>query len=115
MEALTYQESSRRFLENAGEQLAAGDLQQASEKGWGAAAQMVKAVSDDRGWQHSRHRHYLQTIGRLRSETGDGELRPLWNSASALHENALDAYEIEEALGHVRELTLRLAALLPQT
>ena len=32
--------------------LAEGDLCQAGEKGWGAVAQLTKAVATDRGWQH---------------------------------------------------------------
>ena len=36
---------ARDFLEKSREYLAAGDLHQASEKGWGAASHMVKAVA----------------------------------------------------------------------
>ena len=50
----TYREQSRVFLAQAHfEELAKGDLQQASEKGWGAASQMVKAIAQERtrnGW-----------------------------------------------------------------
>ena len=45
----TYQERSWAFLAKAREELAVGDLEQASEKGWGAAAMMVKAVAGQRG------------------------------------------------------------------
>ena len=38
-----YREQSRQFLAQAQQELAAGDLPQASEKAWGAVAQMVKA------------------------------------------------------------------------
>ena len=43
------------FLAAARACLAEGDLLQASEKGWGAAARMVKAVAETRGWRHSSH------------------------------------------------------------
>ena len=49
--------SSRAMMAQSHSELAQGDLQQASEKGWGAAAQMMKAVAETRGWDHSRHRH----------------------------------------------------------
>ena len=42
MTTQTYQQASQRFLAQAKEELAAGDLLQASEKGWGAAAQMLE-------------------------------------------------------------------------
>ena len=45
----TYREQSRIFLSEASEELVKGDLQQASEKGWGAASQMVKAIAQERG------------------------------------------------------------------
>ena len=46
MTTQAYQQASQRFLDQAKQELAAGDLQQASEKGWGAAAQMLKAIGD---------------------------------------------------------------------
>ena len=42
MTTQTYQQASQRFLAQAKEEMAAGDLQQASEKGWVAATQMLK-------------------------------------------------------------------------
>ena len=59
-----YQQDSEYFLAQAGRELAAGDLPQASEKGWGAAAQILDAVAKQRGWEHNRHRHYLRITGR---------------------------------------------------
>jgi hypothetical protein len=41
-----YTSASREFLAKAQEALELDDLAQASEKGWGAAAQMVKAVTE---------------------------------------------------------------------
>ena len=69
----TYREQSRVFLAQAHEELAKGDLQQASEKGWGAASQMVKAVAQERGWLHRSHRHLHGVINSLDRETGDPE------------------------------------------
>ena len=40
-----YQLAGRRFLTQARRELAEGDLAQASEKGWGAAAQVLKAIA----------------------------------------------------------------------
>ena len=49
MATQTYQQASQRFLAQAKQELAAGDLPQASEKGWGATAQILKAVAEQRG------------------------------------------------------------------
>ena len=84
---LNYQERSRRYLEKAREELAAGDLEQASEKGWGAAALMVKAVAQQRGERHRKHGFLFTVVEDLVDETGDDELRRLFDSANSLHTN----------------------------
>ena len=100
-----YQQASEHFLAQARRELADGDLPQASEKGWGATAQMLKAIAERRGWEHSRHRHHLVTVSRLRSETGDGDIRRLFRAASDLHENfyenTMQAFEVAESLDDV--------------
>ena len=45
----TYRELSREYLAKAFEELKAGDLTQASERGWDAAAQIVKALAEQSG------------------------------------------------------------------
>ncbi len=44
-----YATTSRDFMTRANRYLDDNDLHQASEKGWGAAAQMVKAIAEERG------------------------------------------------------------------
>ena len=114
-----YQQASEHFLAQARQELAAGDLPQASEKGWGATAQILKAVAEQRGWEHSRHRHHLVTVSRLRAETGDGDIRRLFNTASALHENfyenTMQTFEVAEGLDDVEALMDKLIPLLNQT
>ena len=55
-----YVDQAQVFLEQAYSEMRAGDLRQASEKGWGAASLMVKAVAEKQGEGHSRHRSPLQ-------------------------------------------------------
>ena len=114
-----YQQASERFLAQARRELADGDLPQASEKGWGATVQILKAVAEQRGWEHSRHRHHLVTVSRLRSETGDGGIRHLFRAASDLHENfyenTMQAFEVAESLDDVGALLGKLLPLLDQT
>ena len=76
-----YQQASEQFLAQARQELSDGDLAQASEKGWGTAAQILKAIAEQRGWEHNRHRHYLRIASRLRAETGDGDIRRLTDVA----------------------------------
>ncbi len=78
---------SREFFTKAEEALAQGDLLQASEKLWGAAAHMVKAVAEGRGWEHSGHRELFQVVNRLANESGDADLRHLFHTANSLHSN----------------------------
>jgi len=119
MTSQQYQQASERFLTQARQELAEGDLAQASEKGWGATAQMLKAVAEQRGWEHHRHRYYHRAASRIRAETGDGEIRRFFDSASALHENFYEddmaADEVAERLDDVEALMDRLIPLLIQT
>ena len=111
-----YQRASERFLAQARQELAAGDLPQASEKAWGATAQIFKAIAERRGWEHSRHRHYNQIASRLRAETGDGDIRRLFNTASALHENFyendLHIAEVTDGLDDVENLIDKVLLML---
>ena len=115
-----YQQTGDRFLEQARRQLGDGDLPQASKKGWSATVQILKAIAEQRGWKHSRHRHHLVAANRFRSQTGDGDIRRFFTVASDLHENFyenhLDAAAVAESLDdHVAALVAKLPLLLNQT
>ena len=75
------------FLAKGREHLAEGNLHQAAEKGWGAAA----------------HNHFHRAISRVRQSTGNDRLRLLQGRAEILHVNFydvdLDAAQIEKARG----------------
>ena len=114
-----YQQASEHFLAQARQEHSDGDLAQASEKGWGAAAQILKAIAEQRGWEHNRHRHYLRIASRLRAETGDGDIRRLFGVASLLHENfyenQMEAEDVAGGLDDVEALLDKLIPLLNQT
>ena len=79
---------TRRMLEHADEQLRLGDLVQASEKGWGAAAHYMKAVAKHRGWQNDSHRDFFTIKDRLADETDSPEqIRLLFLALRGLHQN----------------------------
>ena len=113
----TYREQSRVFLEQAYRELQEGDLYQASEKGWGASSQMVKAVAEERGWDHTRHRDLFSDVFRLRRETGDRDISRLFEPANLLHANfyegEMDQADVEDALERIRQFVEKLEALLP--
>ena len=50
-----HRERSRHFLSLVDDELTRGELEEASNKMWGAAAHAIKAVAERRGWQHHAH------------------------------------------------------------
>ena len=109
-------DTASEFLSKAHTYLAEGDLLQASEKGWGATARMVKAVAETRGWRHSSHGDLYRAIDRVADELSDERLQNLFRSASALHQNFYEGWMTEAAvadgLKDVEEITSRLRAVL---
>ena len=112
----TYQEQSKVFLEKAHTELEEGDLHQASEKGWGAAAQILKAVAEERGWEHGSHRLLFDVAGRLASETQSEEFRDGFSAAHLLHINCyegwLDRTSVEAYLSRVEQFVSDTEAVL---
>ena len=107
---MDYRQQAREFLAQSREYLADGQLHQASEKGWGAAAWMAKAVAVTQGWQYDRHDHFQVVMNNARSMTGNDRLRQLSSVAHNLHRNFyvrrmfLDADVIGLDLGEIEEL-----------
>ena len=87
MNPVSYLEQARIFLEQAEEELARGDLRQASEKAWGAAAQAVKAAGEARGWEHDTHGRLFDVVRLLAEEAGQTGLRDSFRLANRLHRN----------------------------
>ena len=116
MVAHIYQAASRQLLAQGREELAGGDVRQASEKGWGAAAQMVKAIAEQRGWQRRNHAALFDAISFLVSETRDREIRRLFHVANALHinfyENWDNAANVSSALDDMERFLDKLEPLV---
>ncbi len=83
----TYREQGRIFLAQAHEELAKGDLQQASEKGWGATSQKIKAIAQERGWPHRSYRSLLDAMDLLRGEAGDEDQEIQFGAGENPHQN----------------------------
>ena len=80
-----YRSQAREFITKSRRYLAEGDLHQASEKGWGAAAWMAKAVAETQGWQYTRHDQFADVMRRAQQLSGDPRLRQLRAEANELH------------------------------
>ncbi len=108
-----YINTADEFLAKARAYLADDDLLQASEKGWGAATQMAKAVAESRGWQHASHRDLHHTVDRL---ADDAQIRALFLSANALHTNFYEGWMtaglVDQGLSDVEALVGLLEPLL---
>lgn len=85
-----------KYLQEAENLLNKGDYVQASEKAWGAASQVVKAVAAKRGIELRSHGDLWKFVTKLVEETGDVELRRLWYVASGLHVNFYEAWATPE-------------------
>ena len=106
---------SRAFLAKAEEALAEDDLLQASEKGWGAAAHIVKGIAESRGWRHDGHRALYSAVNLLAHDSGDRDIGVLFSVASALHSNFYENWMppefVANGLERVRELLGKLERL----
>ena len=85
-----YVYASFELLGKAGDYLHDGDLRQASEKGWGAAAQTVKAVAENwkpHGARHRSHWHLSALVNGLSAIDPASQIASAFRDAQELHEN----------------------------
>ena len=100
---------SADFLRLSREYLASGQLLQASEKGWGAAAHAAILIAGIRNWSYAEHWEFDGVVmPQLARETGNGEVHRWGRSANDLHRNFYrdkkDDQEIAECLEDVTNL-----------
>ena len=76
-----------KYLAEAERLLEAGDYAQASEKLWGAAAEIIKAVAAKRGKTLGTHRSLGEFLTELDEEKPEWELLRDFNAANSLHMN----------------------------
>ena len=93
-----YRSAATQLLEQARQELAAGDIRQASEKGWGAAAQAVKDVAERRGWGHKSHYALFEAVRLLVNETDNEDLDTLFHVANSLHSNFYENWMPKESV-----------------
>ena len=82
-----HQQRAGYFLQKGREFLADGDLHQASEKGWGAAAHIVKAVAATYGWSYESHDEFDAMLEQASALARNDRIHDLGNAAHYLHRN----------------------------
>lgn len=106
-----YIKASQELIQQARDEFAQGDFRQASEKAWGAAALGVKALAEERHWNHDSHGLLFDVIGQVSDEGRGRRVRAGFRAAHELHtnfyENWLEDYEVAESIATV-------TALLPE-
>ena len=107
-----YLKLHEKYLQEAEQLYAKGDLAQAGEKYWGAVTALLNAIAERRGWEHYSHRDYAVIIGKLYKETGDKDLVVWFSLAERLHANFYHNFMEKEEFDLHREAVLRLVERL---
>ena len=82
---------SRRLIHQAGDELIRGDRLQATEKAWGALAQLLKAHGQQRGWMNlSGHRTVGHIARQLDAEYDELRISDAYVAADNGHRNFYD-------------------------
>ena len=98
-----YEEISQYLLEQARQELDNRDILQASEKVWGATAHAIKAVAQQRGWNHRWHNDLRDVANYIGFERNLPDLRHLFSSLDAMHQNYYEHQkEASEVLDGIR-------------
>ena len=58
---------------------------------------MVKAIAEQRGWQHSDHTQLFDAVATIAAETGDEDIDRLFEVASILHTNFYEGWYADYA------------------
>ena len=113
---VNYTKQANSYLKDYDEAMKKGKLQQASEKLWGAASQIVKAYAEKKVWKHDGHRELFKVVSKISHETDDEELRTLFINASGLHTNFYEGWltkdEIETNAKLVKKFVEKIKLIL---
>ena len=91
-----YAELNGKFLKDAKALLDKHDYVQASEKLWGATAQIIKAIALKRGKHLRSHAEIIKYVGLLSKELNDKSILVYFSVASSLHQNFYEDWLIPE-------------------
>jgi hypothetical protein len=111
-EANKYAELSHWCIGQANDYLRRRNNVQASEKGWGAAAQALKAIAEERGWNHDRHPLLFDVVGQVNDERRRARLNRLFGVANEMHVNFYEDWlaesDVQYGIDTVKVLVERL-------
>ncbi len=103
---------SRRLIQQAREELDNGDRLQATEKVWGALAQMLKAHGQQRGWMNlGSHRTVGHIARQLDAEYSEIAVASAYIAADNGHRNF---YDNEMSPPEITEIIAEVANVLPR-
>jgi len=105
-----------KYLSEAEDYMSKKDYIQASEKAWGAAAQIIKALATREGRDLRSHKELHEYLAYTVKKVGDIELRRIWSAAGELHRNFYEALLPPELVNgyfeDVKEFVNKLRKLL---
>ena len=113
-----YAAMGRDYMQRAEGYLRQGDLTQACEKSWGAAACTLKSIAEERGWHHQSHSLLNDLASQFADELGRPGLRDLFFVARSMHQNFYENWiqedVVEHGVGRVKDYLAELEAVSPQ-
>lgn len=116
MLAVDHAQIAEGFLADSDREFAAGDVLQASEKLWGAAAHAMMAVAEKRGLEHGTHRTMINAARQIADEQDDdllqSELRSGILAARHFHSNFYNGTMEPEDVEYDRPLVHRYVNLM---
>ena len=93
-----YRTAAHQLYDQALVELEAGDLRQASEKLWGAAAQVLKSFAEKHNLEHDSHSHAYRVIREAVRESRNPDVGEWFKHAEALHGNFYENWMIESEI-----------------
>ena len=113
-----YAAMSQEYMARAENYLQQGDLKQASEKSWGAAACALKSIAEQRGWNHQSHSLLNDISSQIADELSRPDLHDMFAVPRSLHQNFYENWLPEEAVVRLVDRTRvflgELEAVSPQ-
>ena len=110
-----YSSMSREYMDRAEDYLRQGDLKQASEKSWGAAACALKSIAEVRNWNHQSHSLLFDISSQIADEQEIPELRDMFMEANSMHQNFYENWMPEEVVqqgvGRIKQFLTELEAV----
>ena len=107
-----YRKMSQKYMRQAQEELNKGDLSQATEKAWGAAAESLKSIAAQRRWNHKNHGLLRDMATQLYMEFGRLRVIDLFgfleNAHTNYYEHRWDRDEVQLHIDRSRELLAEL-------